>query len=324
MEVSSNISVEDIPFLLQNDYSIYRKQIAPIISSNEYKQWLLTEGVHTVVVRKNSEIIGQMWAHPLELYYNNEPINKQFYWIHNIKIHPDWQSKGIYRQIADYCNEQIFSKNVQRLLLVNTSNNRMRHLAIKSNFFPVLSIFGVILFRYFFSPRTTKTIPLKIFKSYAPPESWIDLVLQGKGYWIPRFSWDNSPKWYSFYFNNKLVCVLQVTWPIHRTQGISISKFSIILHTAQIRYFSFSNHFLKLQPSIIRSIFTTLFRIYPRINALICTLNPGILARLLKFPRVLIPSQTFILYSTTGNMELINNNFEFRNSGIILNQGKKQ
>ena len=81
INVSTEISVTDIPFLLQNDFSIYKKQIAPIISRKQYKQWILTKGVFAVIARNNNEIIGQMWAHPLQIYQNSVPIKNHFFWI---------------------------------------------------------------------------------------------------------------------------------------------------------------------------------------------------------------------------------------------------
>lgn len=321
--ISSDISEKDIPFLMQNDYSIYSKKIAPIISSTDYKQWLQTEEVHAVVARDNKEIIGQMWAHPIKLYQNNELTDSQFFWIHNIKIHPAWQNKGIYKEMADYYNEKLFSKDIQPLYLVNSTNTRMRHLAGKSKVFPVLNVFGVILFRYIFFPRTKKITSLKLLKSHNPPESWVDFVLKSNKYWIPRFSWDNLPKWFSFYFKNQLVCVLQVTQPIHPVQGRLINKFAITLQTAQIRYFLLSNNFLKSRPQIIRSILATLFRLYPQVNAFICTLNPAELSKLLHLPRFLIPTQNFILYSTTKNPELISNNLDFQEKANVLNFDNK-
>jgi len=288
VKISSNISIEDIPSLLQNDYSLYRNRIAPVISSNQYKQWLSTKGVHTVVARKNKEIIGQLWAHPLEIFRNNEPINLPFFWVHNIKVDPAWQNKGIYKQIAAHFKKECVSNEAQNLFLINAKNTKMQNIARKTELYPILSVSATILFRYFFFPRTKQAIPLKIIKSHSPPKFWKNFVFKEQKYWVPRLSWDNYPVWFSFYFRNRLMCILQVTQPIHPVQGRKINKFPLLLHTGQIRYFSIFNHLLKVHPSIARSIFTSIFRILPQTNVLISTLNPVFLPKLLSFPRLLI------------------------------------
>jgi hypothetical protein len=319
IKLKSEISISDIPFLRQNDNSICKTKIAPIISNSEYRQWISTQGVRVVTARNKEEIIGQAWAHPLKLFQNNEPIKEQFFWIHNIKVHPKWQNKGVYRQISDCFDQTIFSRDVQRLLLVNVSNTRMRHLAIKSKFYPIMKIPGIILFRYYFSSKIFRRNPLKIVKSQVPPEFWKLSVLKQNKYWIPQFSWDDSPEWFSFYIKDKLICILQITQPIHPTQGRSMSKLTVKVHTTQIRYLSFTPSFSKLHPSVIRSIFVTLFSFFPNINAFILILNPTIMLRLMRIPRVLISSRAFILYSTTKDPELVNNNLDFQDSLLTLN-----
>lgn len=320
IEVSSRISIADIPFLIQNDYSINQKQIAPVISGKEYKQWLLTNGVRTVVTRNNQKIIGQSWAHPLQLYQNDKPINERIFWIHNIKVNPTWQNKGIYQEIAEYYRKRIFTEDVERLFLVKTTNNRMRYLANKTKFFPILQISTMFLFRYLFTLSPRKQVPLKISKSIKPPESWTDFVFQNERYWIPRYSWDDSPDWFCFYINQKLICVLQVTRPIHPIQGRFLGKFSLLLHTTQIRYFSLHPNVLKFNPTIVRSIFAAIFRIFPQINVLICTLNAKLLAELLKFPRLFLPRNDFILYSSSKDSYLFQNTLDFQTSFLCLNK----
>ncbi|MFX0185340.1 MAG: GNAT family N-acetyltransferase, partial [Candidatus Hodarchaeota archaeon] len=204
VKVSSHISSADIPLLIQNDYSINQKQISPVISEKEYKQWLLTNGVHAVVARTNQKIIGQCWAHPVQLFQNDKPINKPAFWIHNIKVHPHWQNKGIYQRISDYYNKRIFAENENRFILVRTTNNRMRYLARKTGFFPISQVSTVFLFRYLFSIGQKEQVPLRMLKSSKPTESWTDFVFQQERYWIPRYSWDNSPDWFYFYVNHKL------------------------------------------------------------------------------------------------------------------------
>ncbi|MFX0125659.1 MAG: GNAT family N-acetyltransferase [Candidatus Hodarchaeota archaeon] len=318
IKITSNISVADIPSLLQNDYSIYREKIAPIISSSEYTRWVLTEGVQAVVARDNKEIIGQMWAHPIEIYQNYELIKKRFFWIHNIKIHPNWQNKGIFKQIVDFYLTKVFSENDHCLFLINTSNKRMRFLARKLKLFPVLNVSGVILFRYFVSLGTTKFPPLKIVKSHIAPKFWLNHALKHKKFWIPHFSWDTSPEWVSFYFRNQPICTFQITRPIHQTQGRFIHKFPILFHSLQIRYFSILPDILKLHPSITRSIFTSMFHAFPQIDTLVFTLNPRILSKLLHIPRFAFPSRKFILFSTIKDSELIQNNLDFHPSFILL------
>ncbi|MFX1286483.1 MAG: GNAT family N-acetyltransferase [Promethearchaeota archaeon] len=315
-KISSNISIEDIPSLLQNDYSLYQNRIAPIISSNQYKQWLSTKGVHTVVARKDKKIIGQLWAHPLEIFRNNEPINLPFFWVHNIKVDPAWQNKGIYKQMAAYFQKECVSNKAQNLFLINATNTKMLNNARKTELYPVLSVSTTILFRYFFFTRTKQCILMKIIKSRFPPKFWMDFVFKEQKYWVPQLSWDNRPVWFSFYFRNRLMCILQVTQPIHLVQGRKINKFSVLLRTGQIRYFSIFNHLLKVHPSIVRSIFTSIFRILPQTNVLISTLNPVYLAKLLSFPRLLIPSQKFILYSNNKDPKLIQMNLDFQTSFI--------
>ncbi len=318
IDISSVISVTDIPLLLHNDFAIYKKQIAPIISGKQYKQWIVTKDVTAVIARNNDEIIGQMWIHPLRLYQNSVPIKNQFFWIHNIKVIPTWQNRGVYKEIEDYYQTNIHSEQDDQLYLIRANNFRMRHLARRAKLLPVLNVYGVILLRYFFSSRITKRIPLNITHSLEPPKVWKNLVFNQKTYWVPRFSWDNSPVWFSFYFKNNLICVLQVTKPIHPVQGRFIGNFPIMLFTAQIRYISLSSDFLKLSPSIPRFIFTILFRFFPHVNGFIFTINPVRLAKLLRFPRFLIPSHDFILYSTTKNPEIIVNNLDFKPSFLQL------
>jgi hypothetical protein len=318
INVSSDISVTDIPLFLQNDFAIYKKQIAPIISPKQYKQWISTKGACAVVARNNNEIIGQMWAHPLQIYQNSVPINNQFYWMHNIKVHPAWQNRGIYKEIENYYYRNVHSEEDQQFYLINAKNIRMRHLAGKSKLSPVMNVSGAILFRYLFHPRIRKSTLLRITKSFSPPEVWQNLISSQKMFWVPRFSWDNSPVWFSFYFRNQLICVLQVIQPIHPVQGRFISNIPIIFYTTQIRYLSLSPDFLKLSPSIPQSIFTSLFHLFPHINGFIFTLNPVRLAKLLRFPRFLIPSYDFILYSTIKNPEILVNNLDFRQSFLLL------
>jgi hypothetical protein len=319
IKISSEISFSDIPLLRQNDKSIYRRKIAPFITNSDYKQWITTQGVNVVTARYKEEIIGQLWVHPLKLYKNNEPINNHLYWVHNIKIHPKWQNKGVYRKITHYYEQNIFSRDDQRLLLVNASNARMRYLASKTHFFPIMLVPGSILFRYYFSSKITKNFPLRVVNSQVPPEFWKLSILKQHKYWIPRFSWDKSPEWFSFYFEDELICVLQIIRPVHPVQGRSISKFTIKLHTRQVRYFSLTPSFLQLQPSLVRSIFNRLFSFFPKVNAFILTMNPKTLTRLLHIPGIFILSPTFILYSTIKDPELINENLDFQASVLILN-----
>jgi hypothetical protein len=323
LKITSNISVTDIPTLLKNDFSIYRDKIAPIISSSDYKRWILTEGVYAVVARNNEEILGQMWAHPLEIYQNNELIKKRFFWIHNIKIHPAWQNKQIFRQIMDHYRKKIFSENDDRLFLISSNNTRMRFLARKLKLFPVANVSGVILLRFLASPRKIKSSPLEIVKSHTVPKFWKNHVSKRKNYWIPQFSWDDSPEWFSVYFRNQLICMFQVTRPIHPTQGRFISKFPILLHTLQIRYLSIPSDVLKLHPSITRSIFSNLFQIFPHINALVFSVNPIILSQLLHLPRFFFLSRNYILYSTTKDPDLIHKNLDFNSSYTQLNHDKE-
>ncbi|MFX0052258.1 MAG: GNAT family N-acetyltransferase [Candidatus Hermodarchaeota archaeon] len=318
VKISSHLSNADIPLLIQNDYSINQKQISPVISEKEYKQWLSTDGVHTVVARTYQEIIGQSWAHPLQPFQNDKPIDKPAFWIHNIKVHPNWQNRGIYQRITEFYNKRIFSQDENRFFLVKTTNNRMRYLAKKTKYIPISKVSIVFLFRYLFSLGQKRQVPLRILRSSKPPEPWTDFVFQKERFWIPQYSWDNSPDWFYFYINHKLICVLQIIRPIHPTQGRSLGKFSILLHTTQIRYFSLHPDVLKLKSPTVRSIFATIFRLFPRINILICTLNVQLLSELLKFPKSFFPRNEFILYSSTKNPNLLYNNLDFQSSFIPL------
>ena len=318
IKISSEISFSDISLLLQNDKSIYRVKTAPILTHSEYRQWISTQGVHVVTAKYKEEIIGQTWAHPLKLYQNNDPIDELFFWIHNIKVHPKWQNKGVYRRITEYYDRHIFSRNIHRLLLVNASNTRMKYLASKANFFPIRYVSGNILFRYYLSSKLFRKIDLKIVRTQNPPKFWKISVFKKNKYWTPKFSWDKSPEWFSFYFEDELICVLQIIQPVHPVQGRSIGKFTFKIHTAQVRYLSFTPSFTNLRPSIVRSIFVSLFRLYPKINALILTLNTTTLTKLLCIPKVFVLSPTFILYSTTKKPELIKENLDFHTSTLKI------
>ncbi|UCG02833.1 MAG: GNAT family N-acetyltransferase [Candidatus Heimdallarchaeota archaeon] len=322
VKITSDISVTDIPALQYNDYSIYRKKVAPIISSNEYKRWILTDGVKAVVARSNKEIIGQMWAHPIKIFQNGVLLKQRFFWVHNIKVHPSWQNKGIFRQIEEYYRKKLLSEEVHRFFLIESKNTRMRLLANKLKLFPGVNVSGAVLFRYFTFPRIKKPKPLEIVKSHTIPKLLRYHVKKHKKYWVPHFSWDTSPEWFSFYFRKQLICILQVSRPIHPTQGRFIHKFPILLKTLQIRYLSIPFDEREVQPSITRSIFTTLFHTYPQINTLVFTLSPSLLSQFLGFPKFLFFLRKFILYSTTNDPDLIQNNLDFHSSFILLNDDK--
>ncbi|MFX0185341.1 MAG: hypothetical protein ACFE95_19840, partial [Candidatus Hodarchaeota archaeon] len=106
--------------------------------------------------------------------------------------------------------------------------------------------------------------------------------------------------------------------PIHPIQGRSLGKFSILFRTAQIRFFSLHPNVLKLKSSIVRSIFASIFRFFPQINVLICTLNVKLLKEMLKFPKFFFPRNKFILYSSIKDPILLHNNLDFRSSFIPL------
>ncbi|MFX0174032.1 MAG: GNAT family N-acetyltransferase [Candidatus Hodarchaeota archaeon] len=318
VKVSSHISNLDIPYLMQNDYSINQKQISPVISEEEYKQWLLTDGVNTVIARTNQKIIGQSWAHPLQLFQNDKPIDKPVFWIHNVKVHPNWQNRGIYQKIAEFYSKRIFSQDENRFILVRTTNNRMRYLAKKTGFFPISKVSIVFIFRYLFLLDQRRQVPLRILRSRKPPESWIDSVFQHERVWIPQYSWDNSPDWFYVYVNQRLICVLQIIRPIHPIQGRSLGKFTIRLHTTQLRYFSLYPDVLKLKSPIVRSLFANIFHLFPQINLLICTLNVKLLTELLKFPKSFFPRNEFILYSSTKDPNLLGNILDYQSSFIPL------
>ncbi|MFX1507716.1 MAG: GNAT family N-acetyltransferase [Promethearchaeota archaeon] len=316
INISSEISITDIPNLLRIDHSIYSEKISAIISSNEYKRWISTKGVHTVVARNKNEIIGQLWAHPVRIHQSNTLIRKRFYWIHNIKVHPTWQYKGIFKQIMDHFFENIISEN-DSLLLINRNNQRMRFLAEKMHLHPITSISGVIFSRYFVFRRSID-YSLNIVKSHRIPKFWLNHVVKHKKFWIPHFSWDISPVWFSFYFKNQLICIFQVTKPIHPIQGRYINKFPIILHTRQVRYLSFPSEGLKVHHSIFRRLFSVLFSTFSRINALVFTLDPINLSRILHLPRFILPSQSFVLYSTSKDSNVIRNQLDFVSQVILL------
>ncbi|MFX0095815.1 MAG: hypothetical protein ACFFBD_29015 [Candidatus Hodarchaeota archaeon] len=309
--ISSQVSISDIPLLMRLDRSVYQKSFAPIVSALQYKEWISTEGTWVTLARSDQQIIGQRWMHPVQIYHNQRPLNKKIYWIHNTKVHPMWQNKGIYQKLVDFDHKASNPKNNQYLNLLSTTNHKMRYLIKKVGFIPLLNPQITVLFRNLFICWSTKKVPLQVKKSKSPPQSWLDNMFEQEIYWIPKFSWDPSPYWFSFYFKDKLVCVLQMTYPIHPVYGRVIKSINFSLRMVLIRYLSLCT-IDNFPSSLFRSVFHLLFQIYSKINIILLFMLPQVLVKKLQLPSFLLPTRNFTLYSTKSDQNLLNDDLGFQ------------
>jgi hypothetical protein len=301
------------------DDSICRKTFASIVSPRQYSQWLSTGGVHAIAARDSDTIIGQRWAHPLGLYDRNVPVSDSLYWIHNTKVLPTWQNKGVYQQMVGYFDEAFLDSDDTCLFLVSVKNSKMRYLATKMGFSPRLAVCFTVIPRYLFNPKFNRIIRLCVVRSSSPPGPWMNTAFSNRIHWIPRFSWDPSPEWFSFHNGNQLLATFQLAQPVHPVQGRHICAFKVQLYTAQLRYLSCMVDRLKNSPSLVKSIFYTLFKMFPRLHAVVTPVSSSLLAKFLHVPEIFLRSEDYILYSNGTDRSdrwLPGNNLEFF-EGII-------
>ncbi len=187
-------------------------------SSSVYTSWIQDEEVRGIIARKKNRIIAQRWFHPFEFSEDLKEKTTRAYWIHNTKIHPKYQNRGIYRALADFSSKHLELDEYPLVSQISASNKRMQHVAKRHGFEKKGRLSLNVLI---FLKRRLVDKRLSIRKNPPKIEEFSTIRI---GKWhVQNLPGETNVRWFRKDCDNKSREIwLRLSSPIHPIQGRSL------------------------------------------------------------------------------------------------------
>ncbi len=132
--IAQLVRIEDIKELQHLDLAVSRTTLTPMPSSSTYETWIQDKEIKGVIIRKKRNLIAQRWFQPFEFFEEGKKKPTKAYWIHNTKIHPKCQNRGLYQRLADFCFNHLELNDYPLVSQISVRNKRMLHIAKRNGF----------------------------------------------------------------------------------------------------------------------------------------------------------------------------------------------
>ncbi len=221
--ITHEIEIKDIGGLQKLDLAVSRTTVTALPSVSTYESWIRDKEVIGVLMRHHGRIIAQRWFQPFDFLEIQDKQLKKAYWLHNTKVHPKYQNRGIYQSMANYCSHFLGIDNYNLVSQIEENNKRMQYIATKSGFKRIAFLrLSVVIFRRRLFVRKEKLL----FKNET--EEMRRTIMQIGNWSLQSLPGETQAKWFSKRIEEEKGEIrIRISSPIHSIQGRGIGPITI-------------------------------------------------------------------------------------------------